>query len=149
MSGTSRGETGEGEHDPGELGRDGAPLGDPSERWPAAMCIGPGHVVMHGNAAFLAAYGEEALGLPAREVLLDLPAAVFVVFDAALAEGQPLGCWIKRGRADWRLTVVPRRHPETDEIFGLLFRLRLGEDQLGATADTGASTDAGGASTDE
>ena len=36
---------------------------------PAAFCFGAGHMVMHGNAAFRAAFGERAVGLPAREVL--------------------------------------------------------------------------------
>lgn len=129
MSGTSRGDAGGGEldrHD--EPSREAASLGDPAERRPAAMCVGPGHVVMHGNPAFIAAYGEESIGLPAREILVDLPSPVFTIFDAAFGSGRPLAAWVERGGIEWRLTVVPRRHPETGEIFGILFRLRARED---------------------
>ena len=40
---------------------------------PAAFCFGSGHVVMHGNPAFHASFGTSAIGLPAREILVDLP----------------------------------------------------------------------------
>ena len=58
---------------------------------PAAFCFGPGHVVMHGNPAFHASYGASAIGLPAREILVDLPSAAFDVMDATIARALPAG----------------------------------------------------------
>jgi len=58
---------------------------------PAAFCFGPGHVVMHGNPAFHASFGASAIGLPAREILVDLPSAAFDVMDQVMAEVHPFG----------------------------------------------------------
>jgi hypothetical protein len=95
---------------------------------PAAFCFGPGHVVMHGNPAFISSFGDAALGLPAREILLELPGAAFELMDAVFAGGQPLATWLHRTDGDWRLTVAPRRDPETDETYGVTFHLRARSD---------------------
>jgi hypothetical protein len=95
---------------------------------PAAFCFGAGHMVMHGNAAFRAAFGERAVGLPAREVLLDLPSEAFDLLDAVFAAGRPLARWIRRGAEEWRLTAAPRVDPETNEVYGVLFHLRARSD---------------------
>jgi hypothetical protein len=95
---------------------------------PAAFCFGPGHVVVHGNPAFIAAFGERAVGLPAREILIDLPAAAFEVMDAVLAEGKPLARWLAGPDEDWRLTVAPRVDPETHETYGVTIHLRARSD---------------------
>ena len=83
---------------------------------------------MHGNAAFILSFGNAALGLPAREILLDLPGAAFELMDAVFAGGQPLATWLHRTDGDWRLTVAPRRDPETDETYGVTFHLRARSD---------------------
>jgi ArsR family transcriptional regulator len=80
---------------------------------PAAFCFGPGHVVMHGNPAFQASFGASSIGLPAREILVDLPTAAFDLMDTVFAAGRPLAIWLPGPDQDWRLTVVPRRDPET------------------------------------
>jgi hypothetical protein len=95
---------------------------------PAAICLGPGHVVVHGNPAFLESFGPAAVGLPAREVLLDLPAGAFELMDDVLNEGRPLAGWLTLAGGDWRLTVAPRRDPETDEVYGVMFHLRARSD---------------------
>ena len=95
---------------------------------PAAMCSGPGHIVIYGNPAFLAEFGEVAIGLPARESMLGLQADAFGLLDAVLREGRPLARWVTRDDEDWRLTAVPRRDPETDEIHGVAFHLRARSD---------------------
>jgi hypothetical protein len=95
---------------------------------PAAFCFGSGHVVMHGNAAFRASFGERAVGLPAREALLDLPSEAFDLLDAVLGQGRPLARWITRGQEEWRLTAAPRIDPETHEVYGVLFHLRARSD---------------------
>ncbi len=95
---------------------------------PAAFCFGAGHMVMHGNAAFRAAFGERALGLPAREVLLDLPAEAFDLLDKVFATGRPLARWIKRDHEEWRLTAAPRVDPESNEVYGVLLHLRARSD---------------------
>jgi hypothetical protein len=95
---------------------------------PAAFCFGAGHMVMHGNAAFRAAFGERALGLPAREVLLDLPPEAFDLLDKVLATGRPLARWINRGQEEWRLTAAPRVDPESNEVYGVLLHLRARSD---------------------
>ena len=95
---------------------------------PAAFCFGPGHVVMHGNQAFISSFGDAAVGLPAREILLDLPGAAFELMDAVLQGGQPLATWLHRPDEDWRLTVAPRGDPETGETYGVTFHLRARSD---------------------
>ncbi len=100
--------------------------------------MGPGHVVVYGNPAFRRMFGPAAVGLPARESLLDLPPAAFGLLDAVLSEGRPLARWIDRADGSWRLTAVPRRDPETGEVYGLAFHLRARADLPILSADEGA-----------
>ena len=113
---------------------------------PAAFCFGPGHVVMHGNPAFIASFGAAAVGTPAREVLVELPTVAFEVMDAVLSGGKPLATWLPWAGEDWRLTVAPRVDPETDEAYGVTFHLRarsdvpiLASDQAGSGGAAGAA----------
>jgi hypothetical protein len=99
-----------------------------SETRPAGIAHGPGHVVVYGNPAFRAAFGEIAVGLPARETMLDLSGAAFDLLDRVYAEGRPLARWISRAGASWRLTAIPRRDVETGEVFGVAFHLRARDD---------------------
>ena len=92
------------------------------------MCRGPGHVVVYGNPAFVAIYGAAAVGLPARESLLDLPSGAFALLDAVLTRGKSLARWIQIGGEDWRLTVAPRLDPGTGETYGVAFHLRARSD---------------------
>ena len=91
---------------------------------PAGLADGPGHVVVHGNPAFRAMFGETAVGLPARESMLDLPAEAFTLLDAVLRTGRPLARWIERAGETWRLTAMPRFDPGTNEVYGVAFHLR-------------------------
>ena len=100
----------------------------PADRRPAGMCTGPGHMVVYGNPAFVAAYGRRALGLPAREAMLDIPAEGFAVLDAVYRDGRPLARWIRRNGDDWRLTATPRRDPESGLTYGVGFHLRRRSD---------------------
>jgi hypothetical protein len=95
---------------------------------PAAFCYGAGHVVVHGNSAFRASFGERAVGLPAREALLDLPSEAFELLDLVFRKGRPLARWIHRGLEEWRITAAPRIDPETREVYGVLFHLRSRSD---------------------
>jgi PAS domain-containing protein len=90
--------------------------------------MGHGHIVVYGNPAFRSMFGASAVGLPARESMLGLPAAAFELLDTVLAEGRPLARWIERDDGRWRLTAVPRRDPETGEVYGLAFHLRAASD---------------------
>jgi hypothetical protein len=83
---------------------------------------------MHGNPAFQASFSASAIGLPAREILVDLPNAAFDVMDTVFAEGRPLATWLPGPGEDWRLTVAPRRDPETGETYGVTFHLRARSD---------------------
>jgi hypothetical protein len=85
-------------------------------------------VVVYGNPAFIAIYGAAAVGLPARESLLDLSSGAFVLLDAVLTRGKPLARWIQIGGEDWRLTVAPRWDPGTGETYGVAFHLRARSD---------------------
>ncbi len=91
---------------------------------PAGMCVGAGHLVVYGNPAFMAAFGEASLGLPAREVMLDLSRDGFAVMDVVLARGRAAARWVRRGDEDWRLTVAPRIDPGTSEVYGVRFHLQ-------------------------
>ncbi|HEX7473882.1 MAG TPA: hypothetical protein VF323_12425 [Candidatus Limnocylindrales bacterium] len=95
---------------------------------PAGFCVGPGHMVVYGNAAFVAEFGHGCVGLPAREGMLGLPADAFAVLDAVFASGRPLARWIRRDEEDWRLTAAPRVDPETAETYGVAFHLRARSD---------------------
>lgn len=100
---------------------------DASARRPAGMCRGPGHLVVYGNPAFIAAFGEQAVGMPAREILLDFPPEGFALFDMVLAGGKPLARWIRFAKEDWRLTVAPRIDP-TGDVYGVSFHMRARSD---------------------
>jgi hypothetical protein len=95
---------------------------------PAAMCSGAGHVVIYGNPAFLTEFGTGAIGLPARESMLGVPAEAFALLDAVLRDGRPLARWVTRDDEEWRLTAVPRRDLGTNEIHGVAFHLRARSD---------------------
>ena len=95
---------------------------------PAGLCSGPGHIVVYGNPAFVSAFGETSVGLPARESMLGLPAEAFELLDAVLRDGRPLARWISREGSDWRLTAMPRFDPETQEPYGVAFHLRARAD---------------------
>ena len=98
------------------------------ERRPAGMATGPGHVVVYGNQAFRAMFGDGSVGLPAREGMLDLPRTAFDLLDRVLASGRPLARWIRRDGAVWRLTAMPRREPGSNEVYGVAFHLRARDD---------------------
>jgi hypothetical protein len=110
-------------------GRSDLPVADvaTADRRPAAMCAGPAHVIVYGNAAFVSSYGRHSLGLPAREAMLDLPPSGFAVLDAVLRRGRPFARWILRGGGDWRLTVAPRIDPDGD-VYGVSLHLRARSD---------------------
>ena len=83
---------------------------------------------MHGNPAFVESFGPRSVGMPAREVMVDLPAAAFEMMDTVLDRGTPLATWLHRSDEDWRLTVAPRIDPETGETYGITFHLRARSD---------------------
>ncbi len=91
---------------------------------PAGICAGPGHVLIYGNPAFHAQFGARCIGMPAREVMVDLPETAFALFDAVLERGRPLARWIERDGRDWRLTAMPRHDPATESVDGIAFHLR-------------------------
>jgi hypothetical protein len=95
---------------------------------PAGLCSGPGHIVVYGNAAFVAAFGRQSVGLPAREGMLGLPAEAFELLDAVLRERRPLARWITRDGREWRLTAMPRFEFESTEPYGVAFHLRARSD---------------------
>ena len=68
-------------------------------------------MVVHGNPALRAAFGDVSIGLPAREGILGLPPEAFALLDAVYGQGRPLARWIQRGDAEWRLTAAPRKDP--------------------------------------
>jgi len=93
---------------------------------PTALLYGPGQRIVHGNPAFVAEFGPVAVGLPAREALVGLPSLVFDVADRVLTGGRPLACWLEVAGSRRRLTVAPRRDPETGEVYGVAIRLAAG-----------------------
>ena len=105
------------------------PTSIPSATRPAGLCVGSGHVVVYGNPAFVAQFGDRCLGMPAREVLVDLPTAAFELLDAVFERGQPFARWITRGGQEWRMTAMPRREPGSDEVYGVAFHLRTRPDR--------------------
>jgi len=90
---------------------------------PVALLYGPGQRIVHANPAFIEEFGPWAVGLPAREALVGMPALVFDVADRVRGSGRPLACWLEVAGSRRRLTVAPRRDPETDEVYGVAIRL--------------------------
>lgn len=82
----------------------------------------------YGNPAFVAIFGPAAVGMPARESLIELPAGAFALLDAVLAYGKPVARWIRFAGADWRMTVAPRLDPGNGEVYGVAFHLRARSD---------------------
>jgi hypothetical protein len=95
---------------------------------PAGLCTGAGHIVVYGNPAFVTAFGQQSVGLPAREGMLSLPGEAFDLLDAVLRDGRPLARWISREGEVWRLTAMPRFEFETGEAYGVAFHLRARSD---------------------
>ena len=105
------------------------------------MCVGPGHMVVYGNPAFVSSFGAHCLGMPAREVMIGVPSTAFAVFDArADARAAPSPRWVRLGDEDWRVTVKPRLDPETGEPYGVAFHLRARSDMPGR-AEPAPATD--------
>jgi PAS domain-containing protein len=123
------------------MGEPFLPVGDPGPDMPsfagrpAGFASGHGHIVVYGNAAFRRMFGVEAVGLPARETMLDLPAEAFALLEAVFTDGRPLARWIERPDGTWRLTAIPRRDVETGEVYGVAFHLRARGDLPITTAE--------------
>jgi hypothetical protein len=100
----------------------------PASQRPAGMCLGTGHLVVYGNPAFVAIFGRQCLGLPARETMLGLPAEAFELLDAVLLEGRALARWIAIEGEGWRMTAIPRLDVETGQAYGVSFHLRRRSD---------------------
>jgi hypothetical protein len=96
----------------------------PGPPYPAAFHVGAGHMIVHGNRAFIEAFGKGCIGQPAREALLDLPPAAFELMDLVFRGGKPLACRIMTPAGARRLVVAARRDPETGETYGVTTHLR-------------------------
>ncbi len=83
---------------------------------------------MHANPALVSAFSSRIVGIPAREGLVGLPREAFDLLDAVFRDGRPLAREILRDGEPWRMTVVPRRDPETGEVYGVAFYLRSHRD---------------------
>jgi hypothetical protein len=110
---------------------------------PAGMCLGPGHLIVYGNPAFVASFGQQCVGMPARETLLSLPGEAFDLLDAVLAGSRPFARWIGIGTDEWRMTAMPRRDFETGQTYGVAFHLRRRSDVPILRVDQRTPADAG------
>lgn len=90
---------------------------------PAALLYGPGHRIVHANAAFTSEFGIVPIGVPASEALIDLPPIVFEIVGRVIASGRPLAAWVDIRGAQRRLTVAPRTDVETGEVYGVALGL--------------------------
>jgi hypothetical protein len=92
--------------------------------FPAAFHVGAGHMIVHGNRAFIEEFGQGCIGQPAREALLGLPPAAFELMDMVYRGGKPLACRISTSAGERRLVVAARQDPETGETYGVTSHLR-------------------------
>lgn len=95
-----------------------------AEPSPAAFHYGPGHMIMHGNAVFVATFGHGVVGQPAREAMVGLPSKAFELMDLVYSTGKPGACRITTATGEKRLIVAPRRDPETGEVYGVTTHLK-------------------------
>ena len=95
----------------------------PAPPSPASFHLGPGHLIVHGNRAFLEQFGP-VVGQPAREALTSLPPEAFALMDAVLHEGRPLARRIATRDGVRRFVVAPRQDPETGETYGVACHVR-------------------------
>jgi hypothetical protein len=91
---------------------------------PAAFHLGAGHRIVHGNPAFIEAFGEAAIGQPAREALLSLPPKAFALMDLVFATGKAGACQIPTDEGPRRFVVAPRQDPETGDVYGVTTHFR-------------------------
>lgn len=91
---------------------------------PAAFHYGVGHMIVHGNAAFLEVFGAGSIGQPAREALVGLPPQAFELMDRVYQSGKPLALRITTRWGERRLVVAVRKDPETGEIYGVTTHIR-------------------------
>jgi hypothetical protein len=91
---------------------------------PAAFHLGAGHRIVHANPAFIEAFGEAAVGQPAREALLSLPPKAFALMDLVFATGKAGVCQIPTDEGPRRFVVAPRRDPETGDVYGVTTHYR-------------------------
>jgi len=96
----------------------------PTSPSPAAFHVGSGHMIVHGNPAFMEAFGARSIGQPAREALVGLPSKAFELMDLVLATGKPGACRVDTRLGPRRLVVAARTDPETGEIYGVTTHLR-------------------------
>jgi len=106
----------------------------PGPPYPAAFHLGAGHMIVHGNRAFIEAFGKGSIGQPAREALVDLPPAAFELMDLVFRGGKPLACRITTPAGERRLVVAARRDPETGETYGVTTHLRPVTPEAGSRA---------------
>jgi hypothetical protein len=97
---------------------------EPRPAAPAAFHLGAGHMIMHGNPAFIEAFGQEAVGQPAREALLGLSPKAFELMDLVYTTGKPGASRVTTASGPRRLVVAPRQDPETGETYGVTTHLR-------------------------
>ena len=95
-----------------------------TEPAPAAFHYGAGHMIMHGNDAFVVMFGRGVVGQPAREAMVGLPSKAFDLMDLVYSTGKPGACRLTTAAGERRLVVAPRRDPETGEIYGVTTHLR-------------------------
>ncbi len=81
-------------------------------------------MIVHGNAAFIEAFGPSTVGQPAREAMLELPAKAFELMDLVYSTGKPGACNLATTAGPRRLVVAPRRDPESGETYGVTTHLR-------------------------
>lgn len=99
--------------------------------YPAAFHLGPGHLIVHGNSAFLETFGNGSIGQPAREAMLDLPPEAFELMDIVYRAGKPPACRIDTPLGERRFLVAARTDPETGEIHGVTTHLKPLAKELG------------------
>lgn len=80
-------------------------------------------MIVHGNAAFVALFGDRCVGQPAREALIGLPVEAFELMDAVFLGGKALARRIETTWGARRLVVAARQDPETGQTYGVMTHL--------------------------
>ena len=85
-------------------------------------------MIMHGNPAFIDAFGAQVVGQPAREALIGLPPKAFELMDLVFSTGKPGACRVTTAGRSAPAGRRPAARPGDRRDYGVTTHLRPVDD---------------------